>query len=340
MNASASASTPAGGTGTGTAGASGATLTDRYVWAVVRALPESQRADVDRELRASITDALEARLEGGEDASQAERDILGDLGEPARLAARYADRPLHLVGPEYYLAWKQLLILLLAIVVPIAAVASATIQALTGATFGGVIGSAIGLAISAGVHVAFWTTLACVIVERTRTERSPLVPFSLDALPQPPRAGQPGLAGFVCTTVLLAAWIAALVGQQFWPFVTDTSGETIPVLAPALWPLWVGVFVLLALLEIVWAYALWSTGRYTRMLFLTSAALSVAFAVIASILLTQDVINPEFARAVGIAEWTGRGKVVNIVVAIAVGALAAWNIVDVWMRYSASRTQP
>ena len=33
------------------------TLTDRYVWAAARTLPESQRAEFDRELRERIGDA-------------------------------------------------------------------------------------------------------------------------------------------------------------------------------------------------------------------------------------------------------------------------------------------
>lgn len=44
---------------------------------------------------------------------------------------------------------------------------------------------------------------------------------------------------------------------------------------------------------------------------------------------------PEAQRA----EWTGRGKVVNIVAAIAVGAVAAWRIVDGWITFAASRRQ-
>ena len=38
------------------------TLTDRYVWAVLKSLPEAKRADIDRELRASIADDIDARV--------------------------------------------------------------------------------------------------------------------------------------------------------------------------------------------------------------------------------------------------------------------------------------
>ena len=40
-------------------------LTDRYVTATVRGLDEAQRADVERELRATIEDMVDARLDTG-----------------------------------------------------------------------------------------------------------------------------------------------------------------------------------------------------------------------------------------------------------------------------------
>jgi len=37
-------------------------LTERYIYAVTRSLPEGQRADIEKELRASIVDATRHRL--------------------------------------------------------------------------------------------------------------------------------------------------------------------------------------------------------------------------------------------------------------------------------------
>ena len=39
------------------------TLTDRYVAATLRTLPEKQRPDIEKELRASIADAVDDRIE-------------------------------------------------------------------------------------------------------------------------------------------------------------------------------------------------------------------------------------------------------------------------------------
>lgn len=105
------------------------TLTDRYITATIRSLPTDSQENVQAELGASIDDA--------------ERDVLPGLGDPAALVASYADRPLHLIGPRFYLAWWRLLKLLLLIVPASVMGAVALGKSLTGDPVGEVIGSAI-----------------------------------------------------------------------------------------------------------------------------------------------------------------------------------------------------
>ena len=69
-----------------------ATLTDRYVAAAMRTVPESQRADLAAELRASIDDQIDARVDDGEAADAAERAVLTELGDPDE-ARRRLHRP-------------------------------------------------------------------------------------------------------------------------------------------------------------------------------------------------------------------------------------------------------
>ena len=66
-----------------------ATLTDRYVDATLRGVPQAKRADIERELRASIADAIDARADSGDSSADAEVAVLTELGDPARLAAGY-----------------------------------------------------------------------------------------------------------------------------------------------------------------------------------------------------------------------------------------------------------
>src|SRR5690606_33697158 len=93
--------------------------TDRYVSAVVRGVPERQRADLEKELRASLADDIDARIEAGADHATAEYAAIQALGDPIVLSAHYAGRPLHLVGPALYADWKRLLTALELIIVPI-----------------------------------------------------------------------------------------------------------------------------------------------------------------------------------------------------------------------------
>lgn len=85
------------------------TLTDRYVAAVMRQVPDRQRADIERELRAAIGDDTDARTERGATPQDAEYAALRELGDPARLAARYAHRQVALIGPDCFPAYVRAL---------------------------------------------------------------------------------------------------------------------------------------------------------------------------------------------------------------------------------------
>ncbi|MBO9600849.1 MAG: hypothetical protein J7559_23875 [Cohnella sp.] len=70
---------------------------DRYVYAVVKRLPEKSRAEVERELRANIEDMLP---DGYEEAEV--HQALLSLGNPAVLAEQYRETKRYLISPELY----------------------------------------------------------------------------------------------------------------------------------------------------------------------------------------------------------------------------------------------
>ena len=57
-------------------------LTERYVDAAMRTVPDRQRADLGAELRASIADQIDARVDDGEPHDIAERAVLTDSATP------------------------------------------------------------------------------------------------------------------------------------------------------------------------------------------------------------------------------------------------------------------
>ena len=90
-------------------------LIEIYIQEVSRRLPEKMRKDIALELRSTIEDMLPAHY-NEEDV----KDVLNQLGNPAKLANAYKDQPMHLIGPRYF----DVYVSLLKMIIPIAAVIS------------------------------------------------------------------------------------------------------------------------------------------------------------------------------------------------------------------------
>jgi hypothetical protein len=303
-----------------------ASLTDRYVAAVLRSLPEDKRADIEKELRASIADAVDARLENGEAAADAERAVLQELGDPARLAAGYAGRPLWLVGPAYYVEYVRFLRLLLVIVLPIVAAVLVVTQVLAGANVGQVVGGGFATLLTVAVHMVFWITLLFVVLERTGT-KAPVIAFDLDDLPLPATETTPKLSDLVATLVFLLFTVGALAWQQMSSVFLDGEGNPIPLLQPDLWALWIPVFIALCALTLVHAVVLYSVGRWTVPLLVTVVLLNLASAaVVVWLLVTGRLLNPAFFAEFGwddVFAIDGVGTIVTVlgVIVIAIGGI-------------------
>jgi hypothetical protein len=76
-------------------------LIDRYVFAVTRGLPQSQREDIEKELRTLIEDMMEEYEEIEPEESRVEKVLL-DLGDPAVLADKYRDSKRYLISPQNF----------------------------------------------------------------------------------------------------------------------------------------------------------------------------------------------------------------------------------------------
>jgi hypothetical protein len=278
------------------------TLTDRYVSAVLVGLPESQRADVERELRGSIADAIDARIDSGESETAAERAALTELGEPGRLSASYSDRPLYLVGPANYLAWRRLLVHLLATIVPVAAVAVFAVQsvALGGepAWLSRAFAAAITTALTAALHVAFWTTLVFALLERYSDSRtSSLSTWSLDKLPATERkAPRTEVIGLLVFTVL---FMGAFVWQQFAPWASS-GGRSEPFLNPELWSGWIPFLLAVLAANIPLGLLMYRRGGWEAGTVAVKVLLDVAFAVpVVSLAASGELLNPDFFDSFG-----------------------------------------
>ncbi|QJW35108.1 permease prefix domain 1-containing protein [Cellulosimicrobium protaetiae] len=306
------------------------TLTDRYVSATLRRVPADQHPDLEQELRASVADAVEAKVEGGTDPARAETDVLNDLGDPDRLAADLAGRPLHLIGPAYYLDWLRLLKVLLWIsLIPGAVVL--TVDLVDGDAVGSAIWSGIWTTASVALQIAFWTTLVFVALERYGSPRDKgdlTGPWTVDRLPAERPAREASLVDTVVSVGLLVLVAAVLLLQNVATYRAP-DGTAVPVLQPDLWPVWTGVLVALVAIEIVLTILVYARGRWTVGLAVANTVVGALFAGAVVWLASADrLVNPAFLDVTGgdSLAWLSNGIIAATVV------IAGWDVVSVWVK--------
>lgn len=304
------------------------TLVDRYVWAVLRSIPESERAALEPEVRALVADAIEARAGDGPRGADAERAALLELGDPEVLAARYTGRQRSLIGPRFYADWRRVLSIVLPIAVPIASLAVAGASLAGGGAVIDALGAGVSTAIAVAVQATFWVTVVFALLERGTHSSEPVrrwSPDDLPAVPGPARSGWGELAGSVAASVLL---IVAIVWQQLAaPIVVNGTGY--PLLDPALWSSWLPWFIAVAVAQIALAVALARRGRWTLGLAGVNAGLGLAFAGPGVWLLqTGRLLNPALVDALEPVTGTAWLTPTLGIVAVVVIGLTAWDAID------------
>ncbi|GAB2952972.1 permease prefix domain 1-containing protein [Micromonospora polyrhachis] len=280
------------------------TLTERYVHEVVRRIPADQRGDVAEELRTTIADTVDARDPA--DPAGAERAVLTEMGDPIRLAARYAGRPLALIGPELYPAYIRLLVLLLSTVLPVVTAVIVVIDVLDKNDLGSAIGSGIGALLTVGAQMIAWLTVVFALIERSRHRNEMLKSteeWTPDQLPELRQANKSGVEA-----VASAAWHTVLIGLIVWqatakPYRTD-DGDRLQVLDAALWSGWIWPILAglaaLVVLDLVW----FAARKWTVVLATLHAVAQGVFALpLAWILYQQKFFNPEFLASLN-KDWT------------------------------------
>jgi hypothetical protein len=316
------------------------TLTDRYVWGVLRAVPAAQRADLEPEIRAMVADAIEAQQAAGAATDAAERAALTELGDPDALASRYTDRAMVLIGPRWFPEWKRLLTLLLPIVVPIA------ILAVTGAAYMGGQPPAelVGVAITAGFNVAiqltFWITLVFAVIERSSEAQAEVkaagMTWTPDRLPELPKGKTANAAEVVVSCVAMIIGAGFLVWQQT-ALPVMIGGVSYPILDPALWSFWMPWFLGLLGIELLMTFLRWRRGGWTYGLATVNLATNIAFAVPALWLFGNgNLFDPGLEQALSGLGLNAVLTPAAAVVPVVVAAASAWDAFDgfrqAWMR--------
>ena len=239
------------------------TLSDRYVWAVLRALPGRERAELEPEIRSLVADAVEARAAQADVApDDIERAALTELGDPGLLAAGYATGPQYLIGPVVYPEWRRLVTMLVSILVPIIALVVLSASLISGSTVGSAIVAAGVSAFQVALQTVFWITLVMATIERATGSGLTPRSWTPDALPKVPDDGRIGLMEVGAMLVFDVLVIAGLLWVQLLPPIS-IGGVAYPLFDPALWSFWLPWFIAVMVLEIGFAILLAMRGRWT-----------------------------------------------------------------------------
>lgn len=144
---------------------------ERYVYDVARRLPEKDREEVKKELRANIYDMLPENA-GDEQVKK----VLYELGSPASLAEKYRQKPRYLISPAYYDEYVRVLKWVLPLVGVVVMVIGFAVGAFDAVKAGssnyafvasGIISKGISMGISAAFQALVWTTVGFAIAERS-----------------------------------------------------------------------------------------------------------------------------------------------------------------------------
>lgn len=280
-------------------------LLERYLFEVIKRLPEKQKDDIKKELETLIEDMLLERCMEKEAEAEDMWEVLQELGDPALLAAEYRGTKNHLIGGEYYDKY----IYILKIALPctgIAILAAQFVSIFTASSIKDVIFD-FGMIPSVLIQMFAWITIGFVIMERSNVDLNELgnqsENWSPDKLPQLPyekamiKRGESAFGiifGIFCIAAFYLvphiAGITKIVDGELYTvslFHVDTWSRVLPIL--------IFCFVLDIILESIKLVA----GHYNVTVAVSTVILNViGLALMFFVFLYFDVWNPEFIAGV------------------------------------------
>ena len=298
------------------------TLTDRYVAVTLRSVPEKSRGDLERELRASIGDAIDARVAKGEKPDAAEVAVLTELGDPAQLAAAYAGPPRYLIGPRFFYSYVRTLGIVLAFSIPTVWAVLLAVWLAAGDSLVSSIVTSSAAALVVGLIAAFSTTVGYAVVEAAESAREPdgeapewtteirkAIAWTPARLPKETSARAVRVNDAVEAIVGGSIGIALVFIQRSVSPFSDSTGAPIPVLSPSLWSFWIPVLIALAVVWMAVEFIKLARGAWSVPIAVAITLLTVASTGIGVYLLgSGQLLNVAFFEKLGIAGWIAVGS--------------------------------
>ncbi|MDR1631169.1 MAG: hypothetical protein LBS36_13305 [Oscillospiraceae bacterium] len=290
-------------------------LIDRYVYDVIRRLPEHERADVEKELRANIFDMLP------EDADEQDiAAVLSELGSPFYLANQYRQPQRYLISPAVYNDYLRVLKHLVPIVGALVFVIGVFVGIMESLDFENglayrishILSQGFSLGFSAAFYMLFWTTVGFVIAERTgaynglQKHRE----WKISDLPeQMPGSGKRiPLSDSIAELIVTLVFCGTIILYCFnaFPFLLIRNGalENFHIFNAAALNFGKLAFSVIAVLGSVEALMKIIFRRWTLPVLLATLANSlVSMGFLLHIFNRPDLLLPEFVTYVKTAEW-------------------------------------
>jgi hypothetical protein len=275
-------------------------MVDRYVYDVVRRLPERERGDVERELRANIRDMLPENPQEAETVH-----VLESLGEPRKLADQYRANPRYLISPAMF----EQYVAAIRIILPVAAVAMGLLGLLFDLAEAGAvsvadaIAGALGNALSAAMSALFFTTMGFALADYYQF-KGPARKWSPEDLPDlPPKAAVriprgETVAGMVFSVIFIACTFAALKNPQLIGWYEPAKAAT-PLFTPEALARYVPWFALVSAMSLAVSCVKLILGRWNYPLAAVNTACGLIGAVVFMLFLTgADTFNPAIAAKI------------------------------------------
>jgi len=161
----------------------------------------------------------------------------------------------------------------------------------------------------------------------------------VESLPELPSSGAVTPGETVGEIVTIGISIGGLLWLRGWSWVTDASGDPIPLFNPALWDAWFPAIIAVFVLQIGFHVIKLAVGRWTIGLAVVNAILLAAIAIpFAWLALSGELINPAFAAATWPPLADGNGIAM---IAVAVGSILVngWEAADGFRRARRSASQ-
>lgn len=293
-------------------------IIDRYVYAVTKHLPQTQREDITKELKSLIYDMQEERNSELGNENVIVRDILEELGDPKQLAESYRDNKRHLIGPKLFDSYVAILKIVV-FAIAIASVTTFVIEIVTGsAQLLDNVSSTIIFFISTSIGGFAWVTIIFGFIEYyagdcdgiKMNHNKPWRPDDLPPIPHPKREIK-RYQSVIAILFNVFAMIMFLFFAQYIGAIVSIDGEStiIPFLNEvtfsenALFIYFIlGMSILMECIKII-------AGKWTlKLAWFTTLINLITFVIIVIMVSNQAIWNPHFLEQLGQSDMINVGS--------------------------------